>query len=183
MDRSGEVGRMKNLLDSMQLKNSCPIHQGQHQSHLTISSDRSKTKAIVATMKHHHLLASSFCLILASTVTGGLGFTGGSRSSPSSLSSPSVQARTAVTALQSSSAAANDYYNPNHSSPSVLELASQCATSDSCSVDSAYSYLREIFHAQSGCIAMTGNPNVDSAMCVDVDVVAEVVANLRNKIS
>jgi len=50
-------------------------------------------------------------------------------------------------------------------------------------VDSAYSYLREIFHAQSGCIAMTGNPNVDSTMCVDVDVVAEVVANLRNKIS
>jgi len=134
-------------------------------------------------MKHHHLLASSFCLILASTVTGVLGFTAGSRSSPSSLLFPSVQARTVATALQSSSAAANDYYNPNHSSPSLLELASQCATSDSCSVDSAYSYLREIFHAQSGCIAMTGNPNVDSAMCVNVDVVAEVVANLRNKIS
>ena len=50
-------------------------------------------------------------------------------------------------------------------------------------MDMCRTYLRDIFHAQSGCIAMTGNPNVDSAMCVDVDVVAEVVANLRNKIS
>jgi hypothetical protein len=134
-----------------------------------------------------HLLASS-CLILASTVTDVAGFATNCR--PSS-SSPSVQqqqqrnARTPITALQSSSSTtANDYYNHPTNSPSLLELASQCATSDSCSIDMAELYLREIFHAQSGCIAMTGNyPNVDSQMCENVDVVAEVVANLRNKIA
>jgi Tfp pilus assembly protein PilV len=128
-----------------------------------------------------HLLASS-CLILASTVTGVAGFTTISRPS-SSVQQQQQQPATSTTALQSSSSTANNYYNHPTNSPSLLELASQCATSDSCSIDMAELYLREIFHAQSGCIAMTGNPNVDSQMCENVDVVAEVVANLRHKIS
>lgn len=122
-----------------------------------------------------HLVASS-CLILASIGTGVAGFTSTCR--PLSSVQQRCSARTSVTALLSTTA--NDYYTTN--SPSLLELASQCATSDSCSIDMAELYLREIFHAQSGCIAMTGGTTVDSTMCENVDVVAQVVANLRNKI-
>ena len=63
--------------------------------------------------------------------------------------------------------------------PALLNNASLCAHSDSCPIDSAEGYLREIVHIQSGCAAGTLSGH---AVCDDVLDVAEVVADLREKI-
>lgn len=79
-----------------------------------------------------------------------------------------------VTTLQMSSAhATEDMY------PQLLNSASLCAHSDSCSIESAELYLREIVHVQSGCAA--GTLSGDS-VCEDILGVSEVVADLREKI-
>lgn len=57
--------------------------------------------------------------------------------------------------------------------------ASLCANSDSCPIESAEMYLREIVHVQSGCAAGTMSGN---GVCEDVAGVAGVVAELRRKI-
>ena len=53
------------------------------------------------------------------------------------------------------------------------------ASSDSCSIDNAESYLREIVRIESGCAAgmMSGD-----AICRDVVMVSNVVARLRQKV-
>lgn len=63
--------------------------------------------------------------------------------------------------------------------PALLSKASVCAHSDSCPIDSAEGYLREIVHIQSGCAAGTLSGH---EVCNDVLSVAEVVADLRQKI-
>lgn len=63
--------------------------------------------------------------------------------------------------------------------PQFLNSASLCAHSDSCSIESAELYLKEIVHVQSGCAAGTLN---GYAVCEDVAGVSEVVADLRAKI-
>lgn len=57
--------------------------------------------------------------------------------------------------------------------------AQECANSDSCSIDSARDYLREVIHVQSGCAAGT---LAGKALCEDQLFAAEVVASLREKI-
>lgn len=75
-----------------------------------------------------------------------------------------------------------DEFSPSgtqlHADPGLLDRAARCAGSDSCSVDSARGYLREIVHAQSGCAAGT----LSGAACADVQGVSAVVADLRQKI-
>lgn len=63
--------------------------------------------------------------------------------------------------------------------PQLLSSASLCAHSETCSIDAAESYLREIVHIQSGCAAGTLS---GYAACDDVLEVSEVVAGLRKKI-
>lgn len=63
--------------------------------------------------------------------------------------------------------------------PRFLSSASLCANSDSCSIDAAESYLREIVRIESACVA--GTMSGDS-ICKDVGRVSEVVAGLREKI-
>ncbi|KAL7485252.1 hypothetical protein ACHAW6_010852 [Cyclotella cf. meneghiniana] len=63
--------------------------------------------------------------------------------------------------------------------PRFLSSASLCANSDSCSIDAAESYLREIVRIESACVA--GTVSGDS-ICKDVGRVSEVVAGLREKI-
>lgn len=63
--------------------------------------------------------------------------------------------------------------------PQLLSSAALCANSDSCSVESAELYLREIVHVQSGCAAGTLSGD---AVCGDVQGVSAVVADLRRKI-
>ncbi|KAL3802230.1 hypothetical protein HJC23_001774 [Cyclotella cryptica] len=63
--------------------------------------------------------------------------------------------------------------------PRFLSSAALCANSDSCSIDTAESYLREIVRIESACAA--GTMSGDS-ICKDVGKVSEVVAGLREKI-
>ena len=63
--------------------------------------------------------------------------------------------------------------------PNLLSSASLCANDESCSIESANLYLKEIVHIQSGCAAGTlSGRNV----CDDVLNVSAVVAELRDKI-
>mmetsp|Transcript_57831 Transcript_57831/g.172652 ORF Transcript_57831/g.172652 Transcript_57831/m.172652 type:complete len:130 (+) Transcript_57831:221-610(+) len=61
----------------------------------------------------------------------------------------------------------------------LLRKADECAHSDSCSIDDAKDYLREVVHIQSGCVAgtLTGKE-----ACEDVTTAAGIVAGLRAKI-
>jgi len=61
----------------------------------------------------------------------------------------------------------------------LLHKAEECALSDSCSVDDAKLFLREVIHLESGCVAGT---LVGDAICNDTDHVAEIVSTLRAKI-
>eukprot|EP00581_Thalassiosira_minuscula_P009762 CAMPEP_0183708762 /NCGR_PEP_ID=MMETSP0737-20130205/4970_1 /TAXON_ID=385413 /ORGANISM="Thalassiosira miniscula, Strain CCMP1093" /LENGTH=286 /DNA_ID=CAMNT_0025936695 /DNA_START=120 /DNA_END=980 /DNA_ORIENTATION=+ len=88
-------------------------------------------------------------------------------------SSISASARTTSSSLQMSSHASEEFY------PQLLNKASLCAHSDTCSIESAELYLKEIVHVQSGCAAGTMSGN---AICNDVLGVTEVVADLRQKI-
>lgn len=65
------------------------------------------------------------------------------------------------------------------STPDQLQLlnsASLCANSESCSIESAELYLREILHIQTTCAAE------EEIICADVGRTSEVVAGLREKI-
>lgn len=63
--------------------------------------------------------------------------------------------------------------------PQLLDKASLCAHSDTCSIESAELYLREIVHVQSGCAAGTLS---GESVCEDILGVSAVVADLREKI-
>ena len=87
---------------------------------------------------------------------------------------PRAAAQRAASALHMSSASiTEDAY------PRLLADASLCAHSDTCSIESAEMYLKEIVHAQSGCAAGTLS---GSGACDDVAGVSAVVADLRQKI-
>ena len=79
----------------------------------------------------------------------------------------------ASSSLQATAHATEDSY------PSLLNSASLCANSDTCSIESAELYLKEIIHIQSGCAAGTLSGN---DTCDDVLGVSAVVADLRRKI-
>mmetsp|Transcript_45338 Transcript_45338/g.68382 ORF Transcript_45338/g.68382 Transcript_45338/m.68382 type:complete len:337 (-) Transcript_45338:151-1161(-) len=61
----------------------------------------------------------------------------------------------------------------------LMMKAQECANSDTCSIDSAREYLREVIHVQSGCAAGT---LAGYDLCEDQLFAAEVVASLREKI-
>lgn len=61
----------------------------------------------------------------------------------------------------------------------LLHKAEECALSDSCSVDDAKLFLREVVHLESGCAAGT---LVGDNLCDDQAHVAEIVASLRAKV-
>ena len=63
--------------------------------------------------------------------------------------------------------------------PQMLDKASLCAHSDTCSVEISGLYLKEIVHVQSGCAAGTFS---GSNSCTDVLRVSKVLSDLRAKI-
>ena len=82
------------------------------------------------------------------------------------------------TAASTTSVAASPQHATEESYPSLLQSASICAHSDSCSIDLAEEYLQEIVHVQSGCAAGT----LSGGVCDDVLNVSAIVADLRVKI-
>lgn len=82
--------------------------------------------------------------------------------------------RTPISKLQAATTTINESQYPN-----LLSQASLCADDESCSIEAANLYLKEIVHYQSGCAAGTLSGN---DVCEDVVGVSEVVANLRHKI-
>ncbi|EED95574.1 predicted protein [Thalassiosira pseudonana CCMP1335] len=118
--------------------------------------------------------ASSLLCLLASSSTSVAGF------SLSTALTSSFTAATPTSLYAASSAISEDQY------PSLLSSASLCANSDSCSVETASDYLREILHVQSACAAGTlsgrgvcGDENGSGNELVRV---SEVVGGLRGKI-
>lgn len=61
----------------------------------------------------------------------------------------------------------------------VMAKASECAHSDSCSIEEAESYLQEVLHLQSGCAV--GNIR-NQEICEDIIIPVEIIAGLRHKI-
>eukprot|EP00586_Coscinodiscus_wailesii_P016274 CAMPEP_0172520022 /NCGR_PEP_ID=MMETSP1066-20121228/291756_1 /TAXON_ID=671091 /ORGANISM="Coscinodiscus wailesii, Strain CCMP2513" /LENGTH=302 /DNA_ID=CAMNT_0013302703 /DNA_START=418 /DNA_END=1326 /DNA_ORIENTATION=+ len=61
----------------------------------------------------------------------------------------------------------------------LLFRARDCADSESCSIDMANDYLKDVVHMQSGCAAGTLS---GVAVCDDALLITEVVASLRSKI-
>lgn len=111
-------------------------------------------------------IKSAFTCLLASSASG---------FAPPSSSSSTTQRTAAIAPLHMSTLHATE-----ETYPSLLSNASLCAHSDTCSIELAESYLREIVHVQSGCAAGTLSGN---AVCDDVLDVSEVVADLRDKIA
>jgi len=72
--------------------------------------------------------------------------------------------------------------SPEQLYPQLLNSASLCANSESCSIESAELYLREIIHVQAGCAAGTTMAAGNEEVCNDVGRTSEVVAGLREKI-
>lgn len=105
------------------------------------------------------------CLLAAAAPAAGF--------APSSSSASLVAPARSALHMASTAHASEDMY------PQLLNSASLCAHSDTCSIESAESYLREIVHIQSGCAAGTLSGD---AVCYDVLGVSEVVADLREKI-
>ena len=64
----------------------------------------------------------------------------------------------------------------------LLTSASLCANSESCSIESAELYLREILQAQTSCVAGITEGGGEEDVCTDVGRTSEVVAGLREKI-
>ncbi len=60
----------------------------------------------------------------------------------------------------------------------LMQRAQVCANSDSCTLQDARTCLDDILHVQSGCVGGT----ILGSVCDNVDVAAELVAKLRNKI-
>lgn len=71
-----------------------------------------------------------------------------------------------------------DWKNQDLDESFLMQRAEACAHSDSCSLEDARVYLDDVIHVQSGCV--TGS--VLGGVCENVDVAAELVANLRQKI-
>lgn len=116
-------------------------------------------------------ISSAFaCCLLATTAPApSAGF-----APPSSSTTHHQQRTTTTTKLGATTIhATEDMY------PQLLNNASICAHSDTCSIESAESYLREIVHIQSGCAAGTLSGDT---VCEDVLDVSMVVADLRQKI-
>ena len=68
----------------------------------------------------------------------------------------------------------------NENDAFLMNRATACADgSESCSLEEAESYLHDILTTQKDCQAIA----ISSALCENVDVVSEVVANLRQKIT
>lgn len=66
----------------------------------------------------------------------------------------------------------------------LMNRAEACANSESCSLEEAQTFLDDILHIQAECVGAGSalSANARNAVCENVDVVAEVVANLRQKI-
>lgn len=63
----------------------------------------------------------------------------------------------------------------------LMSRATACANSETCSLEEAQNYLDDILMTQMDCLDQT-LASSSSALCENVDVVSEVVANLRQKI-
>mmetsp|Transcript_49996 Transcript_49996/g.55835 ORF Transcript_49996/g.55835 Transcript_49996/m.55835 type:complete len:300 (+) Transcript_49996:181-1080(+) len=63
----------------------------------------------------------------------------------------------------------------------LMNRAQVCASSDSCSLEEAQTFLDDILHQQKECIG-AGVLSTKAAICDNIDVTAELVANLRDKI-
>jgi hypothetical protein len=63
----------------------------------------------------------------------------------------------------------------------LMNRAEACANSDSCGLDEATAFLDDILHQQKECIG-AGVLSTKATICDNVDVTAEIVANLREKI-
>ena len=61
----------------------------------------------------------------------------------------------------------------------LMLRARECANSDSCSIDEAENYLKEVVHIQGSCVA--GNL-AGYQLCEDIQFASEVISGLRNKI-
>jgi len=61
----------------------------------------------------------------------------------------------------------------------LMLRARECANSDSCSIDEAEGYLKEVVHIQGSCVA--GNL-AGQQLCDDIQFASEVISGLRNKI-
>lgn len=115
--------------------------------------------------------------LLAAAASPAAGFAPPSAASSVSLSSSSSSLSITSSALHMSSI---PHHATEDSYPLLLSNASLCANDESCSIESAELYLREIVHVQSGCAAGTlSGANV----CDDVTRATEVVAGLRRKIA
>lgn len=73
----------------------------------------------------------------------------------------------------------NDEWNSEEDAMIIMSRAQICSESDSCSLEDAKLYLDNVLRIQSGCAS---GDLVGNAVCENVDRVAEVVANLREKI-
>lgn len=92
-------------------------------------------------------------------------------------SKPRLTTTTKKTTLHSTASTPEQLY------PQLLNSASLCANSESCSIESAELYLREIIHVQAGCAAGTADMTAgNEEVCSDVGRTSEVVAGLREKI-
>ena len=72
------------------------------------------------------------------------------------------------------------HYGSQEEAKSLMERANECAHSDSCSVEDALMYLQDVIHVQSDCVTGT---LVGKDLCENQDVVADVVAHLREKVA
>mmetsp|Transcript_29935 Transcript_29935/g.66315 ORF Transcript_29935/g.66315 Transcript_29935/m.66315 type:complete len:305 (+) Transcript_29935:130-1044(+) len=96
-------------------------------------------------------------------------------------SAASLSSRTSNDHGQSSSALSAMAINPEDEAD-AMELmlrARECANSDSCSIDEAEGYLKEVIHIQGSCVA--GNL-AGHQLCDDIQFASEVVSGLKNKI-
>jgi len=94
------------------------------------------------------------------------------RSALASLEKEELSSTTALSALAIDPESEADAYT-------LMLRARECANSDSCSIDEAEDYLREVVHIQGKCVA--GNL-AGQQLCDDIQFAAEVISGLRNKI-
>lgn len=121
-------------------------------------------------------IASAVACLIATTAPSpivGFAFAPPSPSFASTSTSSALSMASSASASSSAQHATEEFY------PQLLNSASLCANSETCSVESAELYLKEIVHVQSGCAAGTLS---GSNVCNDVLGVSEVVAGLRSKI-
>ena len=110
----------------------------------------------------------------------------GSVSGFSAMSSALHQRRSALASLEreefSSTTALSAFaIDPENEADAyaLMLRARECANSDSCSIDEAEDYLREVVHIQGSCVA--GNL-AGQQLCDDIQFASEVISGLRNKI-